>query len=246
MSPPLWVEDLATAFWTDAGGPEPFPRNLRRAIARALPVTIVLLPALRLAGVDAWLRRNRVPCGLDVPDRPLRACLIARLGQAFIFVDGTDPEDEQRFSLAHEIAHFLNDYRTPRQRACERLDPEVLAIFDGERPPRMDESIRAVIAGVPLGAYVHLMERTADGHATRADIDIAEHAADRLAFELLAPSDLVLDGVAHRPSAERRPSVERLLRTVYALPAVPAATYADLLAPLPPATPLLRRLGLST
>ena len=35
MSAPLWVADLASEFWSLAGGPEPFPRRLRDHI-RAL------------------------------------------------------------------------------------------------------------------------------------------------------------------------------------------------------------------
>jgi hypothetical protein len=33
MNIPLWVSELAAAFWEQAGGEEPFPRDLRRGIA---------------------------------------------------------------------------------------------------------------------------------------------------------------------------------------------------------------------
>lgn len=244
MSTPLWVSEVAAAFWADVGRPEPFPRNLRRPIADTLPLTLVLLPKLRVVGVDAWLQRNSIPCGINVPDRPLRACLVARYGHGFVFVDGIDPEGEQRFSLAHELAHFLGDYWQPRRRACERLGPAALEVFDGERPPHPDERIRALLARVPLGSYIHFMERTADGHLAAA-LDAVERDADRLAFELLAPADTVLADVQRFPSEQRRDAATRTLREVYGLPAVPAEQYATLLVPPPHRTsPLLRRLRL--
>ncbi|HEY7065730.1 MAG TPA: ImmA/IrrE family metallo-endopeptidase [Chloroflexota bacterium] len=245
MSTPFWVSEAAAEFWERAGSAEPFPRNLRTPIAYALPLSIVLLPRLRVAGLDAWLRRLSVPCGIAVGDRPLRACLVARYGQGFIFVDGTDPADEQRFSLAHEAAHFLRDYWQPRTIAADRLGPEIFAVLDGERPPRPAERVHAVLASVQLGYHVHFMERTADGHVASADVDRAEHDADRLAFELLAPADAVLAAAAAVPPAERHAAVTRLLHATYGLPTTPAAQYAALLAPAPPrADPFLRRLGL--
>ena len=34
MSTPLWVTELAAAFWEQAGGTEPFPRTLRAPLLR--------------------------------------------------------------------------------------------------------------------------------------------------------------------------------------------------------------------
>src|ERR1700722_20152555 len=98
MSVPLWVAELVRAFWTEAGAVESFPRELRRPIARALPVSIILLPRLRLDSVGAWLRENGVMCPCDERDRSLQACVVACRGHGLIFLDGTDAADEQRFS----------------------------------------------------------------------------------------------------------------------------------------------------
>jgi hypothetical protein len=247
VSVPLWVGEAAAAFWERAGGEEPFPRNLRGPIAYALPLGVVLLPRLRVAGVDDWLAAQGLPCAVSVRDRPLRACLVARHGQGFVFVDGTDPDDEQRFSLAHELAHFLRDYAHPRDRAVARLGPDILAVLDGLRLPTHAERIDAVLASVPLGVHVHLMDRTPDGHPPGVREDAAERQADLLALELLAPRAAVEAALAPPgPHAADRRAIVACLTATFGLPAAIATAYAGTLAPAAPApSPFLRRLGLA-
>src|SRR5947209_1151881 len=116
MNAPLWVFEAALQFWAAAGDPEPYPRSLARLIPRALPASVRPLPHLRVVAVHEWLARRFGTGIAGVADRPLRACLVARNGHGFIFVDETDPDDEQRFSVAHELAHFLREYWQPRER----------------------------------------------------------------------------------------------------------------------------------
>lgn len=245
VSTPLWVSETAEAFWADAGGAPPVPRDLRAPIARALPLATVLLPRLRVSSADIWLHQQGIQCGLSVRDRPLRGCLVARYGQGLIFVDGADPEDEQRFSLTHELAHFLRDYWRPRQLVRERLGWEVLDVLDGERPPRQEERVHALLAKVQIGFHVHLMARTPDGHLAETAVEKSEREADRLAFELLAPAAMVLHGTRLVPSEGRRKAVFRLLKGTFGLPTAPAAQYASLLVPpTSQESSLLRRLRL--
>lgn len=231
MSMPLWVGELAESFWERAGEREPFPRALRRAVARALPLTVVALPRLRLAGIEAWLARQGVSCAIDAADRPLRACLVARRGHGLIFLDGADPEDEQRFSLAHEVAHFLRDYCYPRQQVCRRLGPAALDVLDGLRPPEPSERVHALLAKVTVEAHHHLMERTPDGHPVDAEIDASERDADRLAFELLAPFASVHPEVQRLGYTSQSGPLIDVLQSAYGLPDWPARQYAAQLAP---------------
>jgi hypothetical protein len=230
---PLWVTERAAEFWAATGGPEPFPRRLRGPAGRAFVFTVVDRPGLSVAGALDWLARAGVSCELGTRDRPLRACLVAAGGAGFAFIDADDPEDERRFSLAHELAHFLRDYWRPRRAAERRLGPAVLEVFDGRRPPRPEERLHGLLRGVCVGYHTHLMAR--DAGPTSAAVAAAERAADRLAYELLAPASAVLtggcDGLEHRLVAE------------FGLPAAHAAQYAGLLTPpAPRADPLILRL----
>ncbi len=236
MSAPVWVAELAARFWAAAGPPPPFPRDLTAAATAALPLSVVRLPALRLDGVRAWLARLQLPCPTDEPDRPLRACLATRAGVGFAFLDADDPPDEVRFSLAHEVAHFLRDYDAVRRAAAARLGPAALEVFDGKRPATPEERIHAVLRDVPVAAHVHLLRRDDAGRPLSEAERESEADADRLAFELLAPAELF------PPSGNGIVSRERL-ETAFGLPPRAASGYAAILRPpAPPTDPFVDRL----
>jgi hypothetical protein len=238
MMIPLWVAELADLFWTSAGMSEPFPRALRRPIARALPLVVVSLPRLRLRDVLDWLRRRAVGRPRPVTDRALHACLAAWRGWGYVFLDGVDPEDEQRLSLAHELAHFLRHYWHPRQSARQRLGEPILEVLDGLRPPTSAERVHAVLADVPVGFHLHLLDRDDEGLPSET-VRAAEDEADRLAYELLAPAEEVL----YRAGQHGRRGLGELLRTEFGLPVAHAARYGEILCPPALSDPLLRRFG---
>lgn len=233
----LWPQQVAAAFWQLVGAPEPFPRSLRAAVHRVLPLRVRALPNLRLSTVQERLHRDGIDLPVDdVLDCPLRACLAACRGNGFIFIDAEDAEDEQRFSLAHELAHYLRDYWRPRQKALKTLGPTVLEVFDGLRPPTPGERIDALLMQIPIGAHMHLLERAGPSDRKIAHV---EQQADVLAFELLAPAAAV-------PAASGNPlELPRLLQERYGLPACQARIYARLLTPAPGRPdPWLRGLGI--
>jgi hypothetical protein len=157
----------AKQFWDQVGYVEPFPRSLERAVLWALPLGIVKLPRLGLSAMRSWLCRRGIDVYPGAPDRPLHGCLIARGGQGFVFLDGCDADDERRFSLAHEVAHFLRDYLGPRQRALDALGDGIADVLDGQREPTVDERLAGVLRGARLGMFTHLLER-GPGRSSRA------------------------------------------------------------------------------
>jgi hypothetical protein len=227
----VWVTELTDAFWRQGGDPGPFPRDLRRPLLRAGVVAIVERPGLSLSAVLDWLARHDFP-GAEAPgpDRPLRAALAAAGEAGFVFLNGDDPDDERRLSLAHEIAHFLRDYWAPRRRAERLVGAAVLGVLDGRRPPRYEERLRSILAGVPIGYHTHFLAREPDGRAAGAAAE-AERDADRLAYELLAPAEAAL---AEAPGTAG--ALARRLEGVFGLPRGHARLYARLLLPAEPLT----------
>lgn len=228
-----WLEPVVQEFWSRVGEPEPFPRNLEQPILWALPLAVLKLPRLWARNVEAWLEQRGIPFRLDCADRPLRGCLAAYGGRGCVLLDGTDPEDERRFSLAHEAGHFLLEYLQPRERAVARLGGAILEVLDGLRAPTVDERVDAVLGHAPIGVHTHLMERQPDGVLGCGRIVGAENRADRLALELLAPAGEVQRRVARfrRPSSFQggvQLAVEVLTGDL-GLPAAVARPYAKLI-----------------
>src|SRR5262249_17714529 len=142
----------------------------------------------------------------------------------FAFVDAFDDLAERLFSLAHELAHFLRDYLHPRETVTRRLGPDTLDVLDGRRSPTADERLHALLRNAPIGPFTHLCGRDESGLPSNPAGREAEAAADRLAFELLAPAADV------GPSTGREELVGRLVG-LFGLPPAPAERYAAILLP---------------
>jgi hypothetical protein len=222
------IARAAERFWELVGGRPAPPADIERAIPWALPLDIRRVNGLSVDGIVAWLRARGLPHPPLGPTRRLRGCLLARRGQGVVFVAADDPPEEQRFTLAHETAHFLLDYQEKRARALARLGEAIRPVLDGDRPPTPDERVHALLADVPLGLHAHLMERGPDG-ALCLEVADTERDADRLALELLAPEEQALALLRATRGETYTARVARAADAMavrFGLPAAVAETYA--------------------
>jgi IrrE N-terminal-like domain len=217
---PVWVRELAEQFWR-AMGTDPFPRTFAQ-LALACPLTVIERPNLSISAIQEWLAKRQVHLAISGLDRRIRGCLVAHGWDGFVFVDARDPADERRFTLAHELAHYLRDVWRPRRRAIDKLGPRFVEVLDGRRLATPAERLRALVRGLPTGPVVHVLGR---GDSESLEVRNSEAAADRLAFELLAPADTVQN------------PMELIDR--FGLPPSKAAEYTRLLWPTLPANRLL-------
>jgi hypothetical protein len=226
----MWLDtsdqDAVRLFWERCGEIEPFPRSLERSIALALPVTLVKLPKLKLHKVEGWLQRRGAPFQFKCHNRVVRGCLVAFGGKGLIFVDGSDPDDERRFTLAHEIAHFLVDYWQRRDRAVTTFGYTILEVLDGLRPPTVSERVNALLVKTPIGIHTNLMERDTDNDFS-ANLWQIEDRADKVALALLAPPEEVLSRAELDATKfeQRLFSMTSVLRSDFGLPFSVAKSY---------------------
>ena len=218
MSVPHWAWESARRFRASLGALPLFPFDLRAALVWAPQLRITEKQGLTVSHAVSRLKQAGCVAPREA-DRPLRACLVARRGAGWIFLESDAPPDEKRFSLAHEVAHFLRHHWQPRQKAAA-LGREAVAAFDGDRDPTDAERLGAVLLGASLRVYSHLMRR--EPEFVPLDVQEAEDEADVLACELLAPEDEV---------RSRMVGDESVLRDTFGLPAGAARNYAARLWP---------------
>lgn len=231
------IENTAQEFWALTGKAPTYPCALDMPMLLNLPLAISAIDDLHVRDVTAWMRSMGIEHCIAGRDRRLHGCLVANRGMGAIFYDAKDTKEEQRFTLAHELAHFLLDYQAPRQRAIAILGEAILPVLDGERTPTLAERLHAVLGTVALGTMSHCMERPGDGLPGSAVLDI-EDRANRLALELLAPAALLTKRLQAETASggfnARFYFLTQLLVGEHGLPASIAAAYARF---------LLRKLG---
>jgi hypothetical protein len=220
----MWLDSvsrqLISEFWEGCGEDEPFPRDLVRSLALALPVALVSLPRLSLRDIEAWLIGKSIHYGFSSESRPVRGCLVAWGGHGVIFVDGADADDERRFTIAHETGHFLCNYWRPRRDAIARYGRCITEVLDGARLPTINERVFAALEGTRIAVHTDLMERDQGVENLNGEVWQIEAMADRIGLELLAPLYAVLrsadlSGAAYE---ERLQHITSLLRTEFGLP----------------------------
>jgi hypothetical protein len=203
----------ASEFWSDTDLADIYPRPVEQAIALKLPLTIVKLPVVTVRTVGRWLRHHHRTPAFPSYGRDLMGCLYADHGHGFIFVCGADEPEEQRFTLAHDTAHFLVDYWWPRLRVIRALGVSVVEVLDGLRPASPEERVSAVLARVRVGPHCHLLPRRGTDPETDAYIGCIEDRADDLGLEIVAPRDQVQQLLYALPK-ERRPDPEDICRAL--------------------------------
>lgn len=218
--PPVWVYELAARFWAGAGEAPLFPRDLRDTLAWVDAVRVIEVPNLMLASAAEALARYGVPFDRVQPNRVLAGCFCGHHGRGYILLDPLLAPDEVRFTLAHETAHWLRDYDAPRRKVEQRLGTSALEVLDGKRPPTSDERFAGVLRDVPVGPVAHILDRDHFGRVSSESASASEDAADRLAFELLAPFEALRPHLGNEVVA---------LTSLFGLPQREAVRYATAL-----------------
>ena len=200
-----------------------FPRDLAEDIPLALPLTVVPLPGLTPRKGREWLVSHKRADGGLVPTNDLKhGFTVAHAGAGVLFLNSEDPPEEQRFTLAHEVAHFVLDHLQPRRQAERAWGRSIRPVLDGEQEPSVAEQLSSAFERIPFRTRANFMDRNDRGKPRTGLVMESEQRADRLAFELLAPRRELLSLLHHAGREE----LEAVLISRFGLPATEAPTYA--------------------
>jgi hypothetical protein len=229
-----YAVSVAREFWSATGLNNEPPFDIAGAVSLLFPIDIVQLSELSTAKIDRWFSARNINIQTHVQDRCLHGFVVFSRGVGFMFIDGTDDEQERRYTIAHEISHFLLDYKIPRDKIIKKLGSGVEEALDGLREPSATEMVEGIIKRVAVKPFTHLLEKEGDGSFENLQIYHAENNADTLALELLAPASRVkaetLKGKRKFSYAEFCNACNELLVQHYRLPAKIALDYAKVLA----------------
>ncbi len=200
-----------------------FPRDLAEDIPLALPLTVVPLPGLTPRKGREWLvSYKRADGGLVPTNDRKHGFTVAHAGAGVLFLNSEDPPGEQRFTLAHEVAHFVLDHLQPRRRAERAWGRSIGPVLDGEQEPSVAEQLCSALERIPSRPRANFMDRNDTRMHVSGLVMESEQRADRLAFELLAPRQELLPLLNHA----RRKELEACLISRFGLPVKEALAYA--------------------
>src|SRR4051794_4462210 len=111
----IQIQQIAETFWKASLIEKiNFPISttlLEQAILLTEPIAVVKLNKLSLLQISKYFtdRGKIISCPLD--SKELYGFVLSYNGYTYIFLNGTESAEEQCFTLAHEFAHYLLDYK---------------------------------------------------------------------------------------------------------------------------------------
>jgi hypothetical protein len=96
-----------------------------------LPLVIVKQAQITAQAARHWLHQRGIVIRLPNDQRDLYGCLVAHRGHGFISVSDVESPEDQRLTIAHEVAHFLVDYLLPRQQVLHALGAHITGVLNG-------------------------------------------------------------------------------------------------------------------
>jgi len=230
----LKIEKIATDFWQLSRLSLEFPLDIERAISRTQPLFIISLPQLSISKIECFLKEKNIPYLLNSENKSLHGFILIQKNCGYIFINGTDSPQERRFTLAHELAHYLIDYAIPRQKVIDLYGNEITEVLDGNREPTIEENIQGIISNISLKPFFHLLDESELSGFDRIAVWQAEEQADHLALELMAPQRQILSDLDSLNLKENfhyyKIKLLALLLEKYGLPVPIAQSYSEYLA----------------
>ena len=220
----------ANWFWKRAGGRPSPPVDIGYAATCALEVGICPIDGLTPVTAADYLRRVGIECADGVDERELDGCIAVGPHGAMILVEMRDHDAHRRFTIAHEVSHYILDVHSHRHRAERRMGRDYVGTLYGSREVTPTERIDAWLNNVRTSAITHFMDRAPNGRYGCENTLESECSADRLAIEILAPCAemvTVASDCGKLPFRDLVDAVRRIAEQRFGLPDAVAAPYAS-------------------
>lgn len=217
-------------FWRRAGGWPTPPVDIGYAATCALEVGVRQVPGLTTGNAVHHLRHFGVARADSGSERELHGCISIGSRGGMILVEMCDDDSQQRFTVAHEVSHYILEVHRHHRRAAQRMGDDYVAALYGRREATSTERIDTWLNNLRSSSITHFMDRGSNGGYSCGNTLEAECSADRLALEILAPRvemvRTVLD-CRKLPFRDVDDAVRRFAEKRFGLPNEVAGPYAS-------------------
>ncbi len=228
------IERIAREFWSTINPEYRDNFDILGAVEASLTINLIKIQDLGLRKIEDWSKARNISVKIDANDRNVHGILFITDGTVLMFVEEEGDEIQQRFTIAHEVSHFLLDYKIPRERALLEFGTEIEEVLNGNLEATHSQLVTSMIKGINLEPYSFLIEKTGNGSFLSWSNFNAENEADYLALELLAPRAKIINETV---SSARRLTYsqftkksQEILIDKYRIPSEVARQYASELA----------------
>jgi Zn-dependent peptidase ImmA (M78 family) len=233
FSKPL-LERIAREFWSTVDQKHRETYDIVSAVNDTLTINLILIKNLSIKKMEDWLISIGKYENFGIDDRSLHGFLMIKNGNICMFVEESEDQSQQRFTVAHEVSHYLLDYQLPKERAILALGKEIEDVLNGNLPPTDTQLALSVIKGVNISPYTFMIEKNGNGSFFNWSNFNSENEADYLAMELLAPRARIVNetfsSIKRRSYSQFIRKSEEILISHYKIPPDIARHYASELA----------------
>jgi len=181
------IERIAREFWSTVDQNYHENYDIISAVDTSPTIDLIKIKNLSISKIEEWLIAIGLKDNFDIPDRRLHGVLIIKGDSVAMFIEDDENPIQQRFTVAHEVSHYLLDYQIPKEKAILALGKEIEDVLNGNLPANNTQLALSVIKGINIDPYSFLIEKTGNGSFEDWKNFNSENEADYLALELLAP-----------------------------------------------------------
>lgn len=228
------IERIAREFWATSYAEFRYNYDIIKVVESSPNVHLIRIPQLNPTKITSWLTSRKIDIPVENNDRSLDGALLIQNGTVIMFIDTAENDIRQRYTLAHQVSHFLLAYQMPKERAIIKLGKEIAAALKDDTEAPVTQLVQSALQGMTGAAYTLLIEKSEDAFPSDRLNLLPESPADTLALELLAPRYQIIQETASASARLRyspfKRTCQELLIDKYRIPLEIAHKYAKELA----------------
>lgn len=228
------IERIARKFWATTQAEFRYDYDIVKAVESSLNVHLIRMQQLNPTKIISWLASHNMDIPFESKATHLNGALLIKNDNVIMFIDAAENAVQQRYTLAHQVSHFLLNYQMPKERAIMTLGKEIAQVLSGNTEASVTQLVQSTVSNITGNVYTLLIEKWDESTSFDWELLRTKDPAVSLTLELLAPRYQIINetasvGARLRYSPFKR-KCQELLIDKYRIPSEIAHKYASELA----------------